>query len=621
MCVGVKMRSYIRHTDRGKFTRDSMLTAVQLVENGMSLRKAATAQGVNYKTLSRYVKVKSSGGNLGDASFGYVKTQQVFNDAMEADLVKYIIHASRIFHGLTLMELRHFAYDLATANNIRIPPSWKERKMAGADWASSFMKRHHSDLAVRLPEPTSIQRMTNFNQHNVNMFFNNLEDTFSRGFGPESIWNVDETGVTTVQQPRKVVAERGTKQVGSAVSQERGTLVTVCCGINALGNHIPPYFVFPRVNVQQHWHLTAPPGSAITGHSSATGWMTSENFVDFMKHFVKHAKPTEEQPILLLLDNHLSHVNLDVINYAKDNHITLLSFPPHCSHHLQPLDKTVYGPFKSFYNAVCDRWMREPQNAGKSMSIHVIPSLVSYAFPKAFTTSNITAGFKATGIWPFDRHIFAEETFLPSSTTDRPLMDKDKGQEGTNGSRDENRDDAEPASECQQSTESPLHRSQDTAALPLSAGESRSQSMHSNRVFSSTPEEVRPFARRSPRKNETKKRKKGKSQILTDTPVKAAIELQSGAKKRSGNKAKKNLIQQYRCEETTKEQAVPNRLASVLKNARLKHKRRKLSKVTQKKSVTRAVRPSHMPLKKPVSPSRRPPLPRMPVWLLNKRGY
>ena len=66
--------------------------------------------------------------------------------------------------------------------------------------------------------------------------------------------------------------------------------------------------------------------------------------------------------------------------------------------------------------------MQEPNNAGHSMSIHAIPSIVSYAFPKAFTTSNITAGFRATGIWPFDQNIFGPEKFLPASTTNRELQ-------------------------------------------------------------------------------------------------------------------------------------------------------------------------------------------------------
>ena len=72
--------------------------------------------------------------------------------------------------------------------------------------------------------------------------------------------------------------------------------------------------------------------------------------------------------MLLLLDNDQSHISSDVINYV------VVVFPPHCSHQLRPLDKAVYGPFKTFINAASDNWMREPQNAGKSMSLHVIPS-------------------------------------------------------------------------------------------------------------------------------------------------------------------------------------------------------------------------------------------------------
>ena len=47
-------------------------------------------------------------------------------------------------------------------------------------------------------------------------------------FEAKDIWNVDETGVTTVQRPSKIVAKCGTKQVGALTSAERGRLVTVC---------------------------------------------------------------------------------------------------------------------------------------------------------------------------------------------------------------------------------------------------------------------------------------------------------------------------------------------------------------------------------------------------------
>jgi len=77
--------------------------------------------------------------------------------------------------------------------------------------------------------------------------------------------------------------------------------------------------------------------------------------LNYLKHFHKYARPSKEFPVLLLLDNHVSHVSLAGIDYCKENNIVLLSIPPHCSHELQPLDKTVYGPFKTFFNEAADR--------------------------------------------------------------------------------------------------------------------------------------------------------------------------------------------------------------------------------------------------------------------------
>jgi len=89
-----------------------------------------------------------------------------------------------------------------------------------------------------------------FNKANVNMFFDNLSTVLERhSFKASDIWNVNETGVTTVQRPNRVVARRGHKQIGSMTSAEQGTLVTVA--VSAAGNSVPPYFVFPRVHFKE----------------------------------------------------------------------------------------------------------------------------------------------------------------------------------------------------------------------------------------------------------------------------------------------------------------------------------------------------------------------------------
>lgn len=73
--------------------------------------------------------------------------------------------------------------------------------------------------------------------------------------------------------------------------------------------------------------------------------------------------------ILLLIDNHSSHTSLEAIEYSRENRIVLLSFPPHCSHRLQPLDVGVFGQFKNALKVVLLRCIREQQ-----ISIKHIPT-------------------------------------------------------------------------------------------------------------------------------------------------------------------------------------------------------------------------------------------------------
>ena len=65
-----------------------------------------------------------------------------------------------------------------------------------------------------------------------------------------------------------------------------------------------------------------------------------------------------------------------------------------------------------------DHW--KACNVGKRFSIYEVAEATAKAYDVAFTYNNIKAGFRATGIWPFDRNIFTESDFLPSKPTDLP---------------------------------------------------------------------------------------------------------------------------------------------------------------------------------------------------------
>jgi len=113
------------------------------------------------------------------------------------------------------------------------------------------------------------------------------------------------------------------------------------------------------------------PGTVTIGNES--GWMTSECFLLYLEHFSKYVKSTPGCPVLLLLDNHASHVSLQAINYSRENHITMLGFPPHTTHKLQPLDVAVFGPLKTYYSQACDSFM--VNNPGRTITDYDIGKL------------------------------------------------------------------------------------------------------------------------------------------------------------------------------------------------------------------------------------------------------
>lgn len=162
------------------------------------------------------------------------------------------MRASDIYYALSPREMRKFAFQYGKAIAVAMPQQWSENEMAGYHMFTAFFKRHPR-LSIRKPEATSQARVSAFNPTNVNSFFNNLQTIKSSNAGMLDIWNLDETGVTTVQTLDRVVARRGFKQIGRVTSAERGSLVTVAVAVSPSGNSIPPFFLFPRKKFKNYF--------------------------------------------------------------------------------------------------------------------------------------------------------------------------------------------------------------------------------------------------------------------------------------------------------------------------------------------------------------------------------
>nr|CAI5829532.1 unnamed protein product [Callosobruchus analis] len=77
-----------------------------------------------------------------------------------------------LFYGLTRMDLRRLAYQVAVQNNIENP--FREG-VAGRYWLEGFLKWHQNILSVRQPTGISYARANGFTRERMNKFYDNLE--------------------------------------------------------------------------------------------------------------------------------------------------------------------------------------------------------------------------------------------------------------------------------------------------------------------------------------------------------------------------------------------------------------------------------------------------------------
>ncbi|XP_045453927.1 MFS-type transporter clz9-like [Melitaea cinxia] len=352
----------------------------------------------------------------------------IFSQEQEVELVDHILKCSKQFYGLTIEMVRKIAFKFAEVNNLKHNFD-KKTQMAGKDWFYAFKKRN-PNISLRRPESTSINRITAFNETEVKMFFNNLESLQTKyQFDANRIYNVDETGISNVQRNSRILAPKGQKQVGMISSGEKGTTITVVCAFSASGNYIPPFFIFKRKRMNAQ--LLRGGNSDMIAAVSDSGWINENLFVDWLHHFISNAKPSVEKPILLVLDNHESHVSLACYLLCRKNGIILLSLPPHTSHRMQPLDLTYFGPLKTAYNRECDLYMAS--NVGQRITQYEVVELFTKAFNRISNIEKAASGFRAAGIWPLDTTKFDEEfieatlpeTHSISSTNVQPPEDEE----------------------------------------------------------------------------------------------------------------------------------------------------------------------------------------------------
>lgn len=243
---------------------------------------------------------------------------------------------------------------------------------------------------------------------------------------------------------------------------------------------------------------------------SSKGWMNEELFVTWLTHFKKHTSPSEDNPILLLLDNHGSHCSLAAYEFCRKNFITMLSFPPHTSHRLQPLDLTVYGPLKSAYSKECSLFMRN--HVHQKITPFDVAEIFNKAFVQIASIDKAQKGFQVSGIVPYNPNSFTEEDFLPASIAKLPVVE-----------------DCELPSTSIMNKLNKENKNPDINDTPSTSKEPDATITKKNKANVSF-EELTPLNVVASKNLNKRGRKLGISKILTATPEKTELELKEQRK-------------------------------------------------------------------------------------------
>ena len=386
-----------------KYDADDLSDAYRaVIEDGYSVQRAARVFSVPITTHKDRVK--------GRVSLDSVRSgpQTVFTQEQEALLVRHLTTMGEVGFGYSRQETLNLASDFAVHLGTR-----DSAHPLGFDWFYGFLSRW-PDLKVIKPRSLEVARAKSATEATISNYFRELHtivEKYDRSGKPQCIFNIDEKGLSAEHKPPKIIA--GKMYKAQAVTSGKAQNVTLIGCVNAAGQQIPPYFIFPGKRMMDSLLDGATPGA--DGTVTESGWSNSDTFTEYMKELLlKYLPPrSSSSHVLVLYDGHKSHVTIPLIEWAIEENIILFVLPPHCSHLLQPLDVSCYGPLELAWNSACHKHLRE--SGGNVITRYDVCRIACRVYTSTLSASNIQAAFKKAGVFPFDPHVISPSSVAPST--------------------------------------------------------------------------------------------------------------------------------------------------------------------------------------------------------------
>lgn len=277
----------------------------------------------------------------------------------------------------------------------------------GNDWFVGFCKRQKLSLK-KLEALEKTRRIATSDPFIIYHFYNLLEkevcklELLGR---PENIFNLDETSFSADPSRVKRLSGIGQKAHRIAEASSRENTTVMAC-VSASGRVLPPMIVFKSSKLWSTWRGEEDlPGTMYA--CSENGWMTTDIFQAF---FTKFCEQVIERPLLLILDGHITHLDISTVNIARRENVSILKLPAHTTDVLQPLDVSCFKSLKYTWDLELVKWYRENQ---RKMTKSEFVSVLCRVWNVGLKPDNVIAGFTSTGIYPINRDKYPVDRFDP----------------------------------------------------------------------------------------------------------------------------------------------------------------------------------------------------------------
>lgn len=390
-----------------------VLLAIQAVHANtkMPIQRAATIYNVPRTTLRDRMRGRTTKRDVRNA-------RHILTPTEEETIVRYVLD----------LDSRGFPPRISGVEDMaNLLLATRGAKPVGKQWTYRFVQRR-PELKTRFSRAYDFQRALCEDPTIIDAWFRLVANMRAKyGITDCDFYNFDETGfMMGVICGNMVVTRADRRGRGKQLQAGNREWATAIECVSSDGFCLPPFLIVQGVNHLASWYTECdlPPSWMVK--TTANGWTNNETAMDWIKHFDKHTAARKQGVYrMIVLDGHESHISAEFEEFCKSKNIITLCLPAHSSHLTQPLDVGCFSVLKRLYGRELEAFIKCHIN-------HITKTEFFIAFKAAhhttMTAENIKAGFRGTGLVPYDPQaiILKLDVKLRTPTpTGPPLPDAD----------------------------------------------------------------------------------------------------------------------------------------------------------------------------------------------------